>query len=229
MMKNISEPVVLRFLRLLFPVLSGALFLLLALALVPSPEPAVSSAALILAAMPASGVENPVTAVLLNFRAFDTLLEIGVLLLAVLGVWSLAVLPAAAPSPPANPILSSLTRALLPLMVLIAAYLVWAGAKEPGGAFQGGAILGAAGVLLLLTGCRLAEICPPRLLRLLLALGLTIFLLTGLWPLLASGLFLAYPPGKAGGLILLIEISAAISIGLALTALMAGGRPEKDF
>ena len=31
--------------------------------------------------MAASGVENPVTAVLLNFRGYDTLLEIGVLLL----------------------------------------------------------------------------------------------------------------------------------------------------
>ncbi len=36
-----------------------------------------------------SGVENPVTAVLLNFRGYDTLLEAGVLLLALIGVWSL--------------------------------------------------------------------------------------------------------------------------------------------
>ena len=43
--------------------------------------------------MAISGVENPVTAVLLNFRGYDTLLEIGVLLLAALGVFS------AVPSP----------------------------------------------------------------------------------------------------------------------------------
>jgi multisubunit Na+/H+ antiporter MnhB subunit len=33
--------------------------------------------------MPESGVDHPVTAVLLNFRSYDTLLEIAVLLLAV--------------------------------------------------------------------------------------------------------------------------------------------------
>ncbi|MFN2442615.1 MAG: sodium:proton antiporter, partial [Thermoanaerobaculia bacterium] len=36
-----------------------------------------------------SGVEHPVTAVLLNFRGYDTFLEMGVLLLAVLSIWSL--------------------------------------------------------------------------------------------------------------------------------------------
>ena len=39
--------------------------------------------------METSGVRNPVTAVLLNFRGYDTLLEMGVLLVALLGVWSL--------------------------------------------------------------------------------------------------------------------------------------------
>ena len=34
-----------------------------------------------------SGVGNPVTAVLLNFRGYDTLLEMAVLLVALLGVW----------------------------------------------------------------------------------------------------------------------------------------------
>ena len=37
----------------------------------------------------ASGVSNPVTAVLLNFRAYDTLLELAVLLTAVLGIFAL--------------------------------------------------------------------------------------------------------------------------------------------
>jgi len=41
-----------------------------------------------------SGVSNPVTAVLLNFRGYDTLLEMVALLLALLGVWSLGASPA---------------------------------------------------------------------------------------------------------------------------------------
>jgi multisubunit Na+/H+ antiporter MnhB subunit len=40
-------------------------------------------------ALPLSGVGNPVTAVLLNFRAWDTLLESIVLLAALLGLWML--------------------------------------------------------------------------------------------------------------------------------------------
>lgn len=42
------------------------------------------------ARLDASGARNPVTAVLLNFRGYDTLLEIGVLLLAALAVRSVA-------------------------------------------------------------------------------------------------------------------------------------------
>ena len=38
----------------------------------------------------ATGLGNPVTAVLMAYRAIDTLLEVVVLLLALVGVWSLA-------------------------------------------------------------------------------------------------------------------------------------------
>src|SRR5690606_12403347 len=41
------------------------------------------------AALEATGVEHDATAVLLSFRAYDTLLELGVLLLAVIGAWGL--------------------------------------------------------------------------------------------------------------------------------------------
>ena len=43
----------------------------------------------VLANLQVSGVSNPVTAVLLNFRAYDTLLELAVLLAAVLGILAL--------------------------------------------------------------------------------------------------------------------------------------------
>lgn len=96
--------------------------------------------------MPRSGVDNPVTAVLLNFRGYDTLLEVGVLLIALLGVWSLprgsspqGVTTLDAP----GPVLVAFARLLAPLMVLVAAYLTWVGAYAPGGAFQGAAVLGA--------------------------------------------------------------------------------------
>lgn len=43
-------------------------------------------AELALERVPESGVSNPVTAVLLNFRSYDTLLELAVLLAAILGI-----------------------------------------------------------------------------------------------------------------------------------------------
>ena len=54
------------------------------------PGPAPSLAPVAAASLPATGLGNPVTAVLLAFRAFDTFLEKVVLLLALIGVWSLA-------------------------------------------------------------------------------------------------------------------------------------------
>ncbi len=45
--------------------------------------------------MDRSGVTHPVTAVLLNFRGYDTLLEVAVLLIALVGTWSLRLGPAA--------------------------------------------------------------------------------------------------------------------------------------
>ena len=61
-----------------------------------------------------SGVTNPVTAVLLNFRGYDTLLEMVVLLLALLGVWSLGAQPAVRTESDPGPVLDTLTRLLVP-------------------------------------------------------------------------------------------------------------------
>jgi len=54
------------------------------------PDPAPTLAAPATEALPATGLGNPVTAVLIAYRATDTLLEKVVLVLALLGVWSLA-------------------------------------------------------------------------------------------------------------------------------------------
>jgi multisubunit Na+/H+ antiporter MnhB subunit len=172
-----------------------------------------------------SGVSNPVTAVLLNFRGYDTLLEMGVLLVALLGVWSLGGIPKQCASPPPGPVLDMLSRLLVPLLILVAGYLLWIGAHAPGGAFQAGSVLGAAGVLLLLAGW-----CPDaRLLglplRMVLAVGLGMFVAMGMVLILTGRQLLEYPPALAGTLILLIEAAATLSIGITLAALFLGGRP----
>ena len=93
-----------------------------------------------------SGVTNPVTAVLLNFRAYDTLLELAVLLAALLGIFALG--PARPGFKEGGPVLDGLIRWLVPLLVVTGGYLLWVGAHAPGGAFQAGALLAAAAVLM---------------------------------------------------------------------------------
>lgn len=175
-----------------------------------------------------SGVSNPVTAVLLNFRAYDTLLEMVVLLLAVLGVWSLGALPAACVEPKAGPVLDTLTRFLVPVMIVVAAYLLWAGAHAPGGAFQAGAVLGAAGVLLILTGGRLQHGLRKRVLRVALVAGVVAFVAVAVLTLQSGRQLLDYPPAQAGILILLIEAVATVSIGVVLVALFLGTDPTDE-
>ena len=172
----------------------------------------------------ASGVSHPVTAVLLNFRAWDTLLELVVLLLAVLGVRQLR--PASGTAPAVWPLLQAWSHILAPLAIILAGYLLWRGSSAPGGAFQAGALL-AAGIVVL----RLAGLLPV--------------LHWGLWPiraslLIGSGLFigiaaashwlgdgwLVLPTAWAGSLILLIEIAATLSIAVSLSLLVVGEREE---
>jgi multisubunit Na+/H+ antiporter MnhB subunit len=177
----------------------------------------------IAANLEASGVSNPVTAVLLNFRAYDTLLELAVLLTAVLGI--LAVARATPRYQPAGPVFDGLTRWLVPVLILTAGYLLWVGAHAPGGAFQAGAILAAAGVVLHLAGRSRIGLPAGFSLRILMVVGVGMFLLVGL-ALLATGQpFLGYPPAWAGGLILLIETAAMVAIAVTLVLAFVGDLP----
>ncbi|MFN6961740.1 MAG: Na(+)/H(+) antiporter subunit B [Rhodocyclaceae bacterium] len=166
----------------------------------------------------ASGVEHPVTAVLLNFRGYDTLLEIAVLLLALIVILAVGIDPATDRPRAVNPILQTLARLAAPLMVVVAVYLLWAGAFRPGGAFQAGAVLAAAAVLLHLTGLLPGWRTPSLKLRWGMTAGFLIFLAVAVG-LLADGAFLQYPPAHAGMLILLIEAGLTISLALILAGL----------
>lgn len=174
--------------------------------------------------VPESGVSNPVTSVLLNFRAYDTLLEVAVLLAAILGIW--AVGREAPGFLPAGEVLESLVGLVVPLLILAAGYLLWVGAFAPGGAFQAGALLGAAGVTLRLAGQPGAGLPPLGLLRWVIGIGVLVFAGVGV-ALMAAGLgFLTYPPGYAKWLILAIEVAATLAIGATLAAAYLGGRPN---
>ena len=171
-----------------------------------------------------SGVSNPVTAVLLNYRAYDTLLELVVVLAAVLGV--LVIGRERRGYHRAGPVFCGLVRWLVPLLILAAGYLLWVGAYAPGGAFQAGATLAAAGVVLRLAGNDSAGLPGGQALRAALAVGIGLFLLVGIGVMVDDGRFLQYPQAWSGALILLIESAATLSIAAALALAYRGGRPD---
>ncbi|MBS0558930.1 MAG: DUF4040 domain-containing protein, partial [Proteobacteria bacterium] len=159
-------------LRLAAALLSALVALALAALVLTPPDPAPSLAGAAAAHLPELGLGNPVTAVLMAYRGIDTLLEKVVLLLALLAVWSLA--PdrfwggASAAWDGAKPggALTLLARVLPPIGVVAAVYLLWVSAEEPGGAFQGGAILAAMWMLAMMAGLlRAPEIANPVLRR----------------------------------------------------------------
>lgn len=189
------------------------------LALPPAP---VSLPPMVAAKMESSGVAHPVTAVLLNFRGYDTLLEVVVLLLALLGVLAVGREDHVVRSDRAvriEPVVAMLARLAVPLMLLVGIYLLWAGAHRPGGAFQAAAVIAAAAVLLNLARLAPAWTEAPRArLRWGLAGGLLVFAGVAA-ALLAGGALLAYPPAQAGLLILVIESALTVSLGLILAGL----------
>jgi len=204
--------------RLAVIAVAAAFVLVLGSAMLDLAPTAIDLRGPVMANLVQSGVEHPVTAVLLNYRGYDTLLEIAVLLLALLAI--LAVTDAARPvaARPAHPVIETLARLAVPLMILVAVYLLWAGAFRPGGAFQAGAVLAAAAVLLHLAGLLPGWRAPRPRLRLGLAAGFAVFL-TVAAALLTQGALLQYPPEAAGGLILLIESGLTLSLALILAGL----------
>jgi len=174
------------------------------------------------AALPRSGVEHPVTAVLLNFRAFDTMLELAVLLVVAIatgaagGIGHPGVRRANLCPAPSSPLLDSLVHDLVPFALLVGAYLLWVGAHAPGGAFQAGSVIAAAGVLAHFSP-RLRPRVPDRWpTRAVLALGTAAFACAALAALAWTGVYLGYPPAQAGWWILAIESGATVSVAAAL-------------
>ncbi len=103
------------------------------------------------------GAANIVTAIIVTYRGLDTLGEVTVLFLtaAIVGLVLKRVRRQGATHkripPPAGELLTTGTRLLVPLILLLGAYVFINGHLTPGGGFQGGAILASAMLLLLLT------------------------------------------------------------------------------
>lgn len=215
-------------LRGVLAALSALVALALGVAVLAWPDPAPGLAEPAAEHLAATGLGNPVTAVLLAYRALDTLLETVVLPLAVVGVWSVGRdrgwggMPgprvASAPDGP----LPLLARLLPPIGLVVGVHVVWTGANAPGGAFQGGAVLAAMWLLAWMAG--LARPPPARSawLRWSVAVGPAAFLAIGLAGLVLAGDVLAYPKGLAKPLMVAIELALTWTIAVALVLLVVG-------
>ena len=169
-----------------------------------------------------SGVSNPVTAVLLNFRAYDTFLEMVVLLTALLGVWSIKEVPIESMTDFKDPVLFTLVDLLVPFSILVTIYLLWVGAHAPGGAFQAGSVFAASMVLLMLSGRQPFLNFKGLALHFTLIIGVMIFISISIYSILATGELLKYPISQASSIIFILEGMATVSIGLTLSLLFYG-------
>ena len=204
--------------------LSGLVIVLLVRAVWPLPGQDSALVSAVTGELNAAGVGHPVTAVLLSFRAWDTLLELLVLLLAFMAVRQL--LPSLPRTPAPWPLLKGWARVLAPLSVLIGGYLLWRGGAYPGGAFQAGALLAAGAILLRLTDMLPALGWHHLWVRVLVLGGCAVFLVIGALNYGFGTSFLSYPADWAGPLIILIEVFATLSIATTLTLLVIGETRE---
>ncbi len=203
----------------------GLITLGLATAFLGAPHAGPGLEGLVAEAMPASGVSHPVTGVLLNFRAYDTLMEVVVLLAAVIAVWQIERGLSDAPAPALGEVWEGFARLTLPAIIVVGTYLLWKGSEAPGGAFQGGAVLAAVGLMLLLSRLYVPRPAHRAVARWAFVLGTGVF--AGVALLVASGGRVAfeYPLEHAKTLILLIEGLVTISIAVTLAALFHGREP----
>ncbi|MTW21095.1 monovalent cation/H+ antiporter subunit A [Allochromatium palmeri] len=158
------------------------------------------------AAEPLAGAGNVVNAILVDFRALDTLGEISVLAIAAVGIAAMTRgltlrLPTrgdtagsrARPEDSGEPdrdarhplMLSAVARPVLPAALMLAAFLLLRGHEAPGGGFVAGLVVGAALILLQVAngfGWTAARFHPDYLR--LIGVGLLLALLTGLGALL---------------------------------------------
>ncbi len=217
-----------RALKIAAALLSAGVAGALAVAMISLPTPAPSLAPEAAQNLARTGLGNPVTAVLVAYRALDTLLETVVLLLALVGVWSLGSSAqwggTSAPlgTEPAAPPLVFIGRVLPPFGVLIGIHLLWTGADAPGGAFQGGAVIAAMWLLALLAGSGALPAPTNRRLRILVVVGPLLFMAMGMLGIAIAGSFLAFPDAIAKPLILIIEAGLTLSIAVALGLMVAG-------
>lgn len=219
--------------RILAAVFSATVAVALGAVVLSLPEPAPTLAPRVAEHLASTGLGNAVTAVLLSFRAIDTLLEAVVLVYALVAVWALTPdrfwggRPGPKYAVEANGMLAYLARLLPPLGIVVGIYVFWVGADLPGGKFQAGTLLAAMWLLTIMAGLTDVPPISRRSLRIALVAGTVVFLAIGFAGVPLAGAFLAYPESVAKPLILVIEAASMVSIAVTL-GLLVVGPPERS-
>ena len=179
-----------------------------------------------------SQVANVVTAIVVNYRGFDTLGEVTVLFLATTGLASILFRRKEEDeeferiNKPSSSLLQTGSKFLFPLVVLLGIYVFIHGHLTPGGGFQGGAII-ATGFLLMLIAYQKYHVGHSMLTWVESLAGIT-FVTIGIWGLLTGGSFLDnsyFPAGTlnsliSGGAIPIIYIAVGFKVGAELTGVL---------
>ncbi len=156
-------------------------------------------------------IPNVVTAILASYRGYDTMGEVVVVFTAGIAVLlllsALQQRPASAPAPIKTPIKNSdqanwqnhlilrvVTKMLVGLIILYAFYVQFHGDFSPGGGFQAGIIIAVAFILygLVFGQNAVYQTLPPWVVHKILALGVLIYIGTGLATMALGGAFLDY-------------------------------------
>lgn len=193
------------------------------------------------------GSPSAITAMILDYRGYDTLYETTVIFLAMVG--ALSVLAGKRRKEEEQEPWIGLTRytvvgtvikKIVPFMVMFGLYVVFHGEVSPGGGFQGGVILGASFILyaLIFSYQEGEKKMPSDTLRILNALGPFLFAFVGLIGIVTGYAFLAnkvikgIPHGIEGTLfsslpLLLIELGIGFGVGSVITHVFYGYVTER--
>ncbi len=183
-------------------------------------------------------VSNTITAIVVNFRGFDTLGEVTVLFLATTAMGGILYKKRHAAGTrsvlfSSSKIVMAGSKILFPAIILLGVYVFIHGHLSPGGGFQGGTII-ATGFLLMLMAYYDYSV-NHNVLTIIESLAGITFAGIGLMGLVKGGSFLenTMPVGVmnnlfSGGLIPLIYIAVGFKVGAELTGLIYTALHEKD-
>ncbi len=179
-----------------------------------------------------TGVANVITAIIVNYRGFDTLGEVTVLFLATTGLGSILYRRRKEGeheervTKESSYLLQTGSKILFPFVILLGIYVFIHGHLTPGGGFQGGAIV-ATGFLLMLIAYKNFKLGHNQLTWVESLAGIT-FVSIGMWGLITGGTFLEnsfIPKGTlnslfSGGIIPIIYIAVGFKVAAELTGVL---------